>query len=147
VNVIHSVTYLDGIWFSAPVYFLFFGSSFEIVREHMIRRGVFIELSVKTSVSLFLSVCLLPSPMKFKLLYSSLLHFIPSFCIFLSNTLFLLPTRSVFYYVLVGIQNRSFSYRHKLTMIVSCTPKHLSYIRNEEAAMCVVFSDSFKFIL
>jgi hypothetical protein len=54
--VIHSVTYLDGIWFSAPVYLLFFGSSFEIVREHMIRRGVFIVLSVETSLSLSFSV-------------------------------------------------------------------------------------------
>jgi len=56
--VIHSVTYLDGIWFPDPVYFLFFGSSFEIVREHMIRRGVFIVLSVKTSLSLVLSFSL-----------------------------------------------------------------------------------------
>ena len=56
--MIHSVTYIDGIWFSAPVYFLFFGSPFQIVREHMIRRGVFIELSVETSLFFSLSVAL-----------------------------------------------------------------------------------------
>ena len=87
---LHIVT---GSCLSTPVYFLFFGSSFEIVkereREHDKARCIHSAFCENVRLSLSLSLCLLPSPMKFKLLYSSLLHFIFFFLYFsLEYTIF-----------------------------------------------------------